>query len=171
MRFTLLLASSALAASLVLSGCSTSGGSQAIPGGTQTSMGRHAAFEAHVVGMKHDTSCPSSFYECVEVSTSSPSSQEWCIVYSGTSDCSDLYPGTWTWTSENNKVKKGNPGKKTKKIKSSWSPNPGNPSTLTISVAKKAKNTKGKIKYAVQWEACNSASSCLGPIVIGVSVD
>ena len=170
MRFTLLLASSALAASLVLSGCSTSGSSQAIPGGTQTSMSRHGGPQVLGLGAKHDTSCPSTFYECVETSKASPYTQQWCIVYYGTTGCTDLYPGTWTWTSTNMKVKKGNPKGKTKKIKSSFSPDPGNPTTLTIS-AKSKKSTKGKIKYAVNMNVCNSSSSCLGPIYIGVSVD
>ena len=168
MRFTLLLASSALAASLVLSACSTSGGSQAIPGGTQTTMARHGGPQIELLGAKRNTSCPSEYIACVEISPTSPAEQEWCIVYSGTSDCSDLYPGTWTWDWPTYKVKKKG-FKGSKKIQASSSPNPGNPTFLTIST-KKAKSTKGKIKYAVELIACNSAGSCLSGYYIGVSV-
>jgi hypothetical protein len=168
-RFTLLLASSALAASLVLSACS---GSSSIPTGSQSvaPMSRHAGTPMlSAVGAKHDTSCPSAFYECFEISKTSPATQEWCIIYSGTSDCTDLYPGTWTWASANYKVKKGAPtSKKDKKISSSFSPNPGNPTDLTIST-KSGKSSKGKITGAVELSVCNSASSCLGPIYIGIS--
>ena len=129
-------------------------------------MGRHGGPQILGLGAKRNTSCPSEFYECVEISKASPASQEWCIIYSGTSDCTDLYPGTWTWSALTVKAKNG---KKTKKIKASFSPNPGNPTTLEIST--KAKKGNGKVKYAVEMEVCNSASSCLGPILIGVSID
>jgi hypothetical protein len=168
-RFTLLLASSALAASLVLSACS---GSSSLPTGSQSvaPMGHRAGTPQLLgLGAKHDTSCPSAFYECFEISKSTPATQEWCIIYSGTSDCSDLYPGTWTWSGPTVKVKKGRPtGKKDKKIKASFSPNPGNPTTLTVSTSS-SKSSKGKITGAVELSVCNSASSCLGPLYIGVS--
>ena len=169
MRFTLLLASSALAASLVLSGCSTSGGSS-IPGGTQTAMSHHGTPQLLGLGAKHDTTCPSTFYECFEVSKTTPATQEWCIIYSGTSDCTDLYPGTWTWSGPAYKVKKGTvTSKADKKISGTFSPNPGNPTTLTVATKSK-KSSKGKITGAIALTVCNSASSCLGPIYIGVSI-
>ena len=167
MRFTLLLASSALAASLVLSGCSTNGSSQAIPGGSQTAMSHHTGQPTVFgVGAKHQTSCPSEYYECIEISKTSPGSQEWCIIYSGTSDCTDLYPGTWTWSAPAVKAKNG---KKTKKVKCTFSPNPGNPTTLTLSTKSK-KSSKGKIVYACELSVSNSNGSTLGPILIGISI-
>jgi hypothetical protein len=169
-RFTLLLASSALAASLVLSGCST-GGSQAIPGGTQTAMSHHAGTpQLVVVGAKHDTSCPSDYFVCAETSKSSPAEVGICISDSSPPSCSSLAPGTWSWTAESVKVKKGAPtSKKTKKINGTWSPNPGNPSTLTVTTKSK-KSSKGKVKYAVYITACNSVSSCAAGYV-GITID
>jgi len=131
-------------------------------------MARHGGPQIELLGAKRNTSCPSEYIACVEISPTSPAEQEWCIVYSGTSDCSDLYPGTWTWDWPTYKVKKKG-FKGSKKIQASSSPNPGNPTFLTIST-KKAKSTKGKIKYAVELIACNSAGSCLSGYYIGVSV-
>lgn len=170
MRLTLLFASSALAASLMLSACSSG---STVPAGSQSvaPMGHHAGAPQVVgLGAKHDTSCPSTYYECVEVSKASPAQQEWCLIYSGTSDCTDLYPGTWTWSAIVVKAKNGKPtNKHSKHVKASFSPNPGNPTTLTIST-NASKTSHGKIKYAVELSVCNSASSCLGPIDIGVSI-
>jgi hypothetical protein len=143
--------------------------SQAVPGGSQSAMGRHAGTPMlQLKGAIADASCPSSFYECVTVSKASPLQQQWCIVYSGTSDCSDLFPGTWTWAApvskdHHKKHKKG-------KVISKFSPNPGNPTELTISLKGKVKKTGGKVGYVASLTACNSANSCVGPVDIGVIV-
>jgi hypothetical protein len=169
-RLTLLCASSALAASLILSACSSGSMSQAIPGGSQSSMGRHAGTPMlHLVGAKADASCPSQYYECVTVSKSSPLEQQWCIVYSGTSDCSDLFPGTWTWSAPVSKAHHKKHHKKGKLI-AKFSPNPGNPTELTISIKGKVKKTGGKVGYVANLEACNSSNSCVGPVGIGIIV-
>lgn len=169
MRSSLLFASAALAASLVLSACS---GSSSLPSGSQSvaPMGHHGSPQVLALGAKHDTSCPSTFYECFEITKGSPATQEWCIIYSGTSDCTDVYPGTWTWSATVVKVKKGKPtNSHSKHVVASFSPNPGNPTTLTVST-NASKTSHGKIKYAVELNVCNSASSCLGPIDIGISI-
>jgi hypothetical protein len=129
--------------------------------------GVHAVQRPHLsfVGARQSTTCPSQYISCLTISKSSPGTQEWCIIDSG-SGCTDLAPGTWTWTAEAVTTKKG---KKTKKIKADFSPNPGNPTNLTVSTTVK-KSTKGKIKYAVEFEACNSSSSCVGPALIGIII-
>jgi hypothetical protein len=129
-------------------------------------MSHHNGPMVFAAGAQRQTTCPASYYECFEISKTSPASQEWCIIYSGTSDCTDLYPGTWTWSAPASKVKNG---KKTKKVKCTFSPNPGNPTTLTMATKSK-KSSKGKIVYACSLTVTNSAGSSLGPLLIGFSI-
>lgn len=112
-------------------------------------------------------SCPSSLYfVCTTVSQSSPAELGICISTSG--NCSTgLSPGTWTWQTAQFKAKGNKPFKK---LVSSTSPNPGNPVTITISEKKKVKSSKGKNKYYMALEACNSSSSCAAGNV-GIATD
>lgn len=149
---------------LFIVGCSSQSGTPLAPssgyGAPNTS---HAAKpEIHTVGRRPQTSCPSQYSECVQVSTESPVTQEWCVAYG--SGCYYLAPGVWTWAP--NVVT--NKGKKTKKVAASFCPNPGNPSTLTISTDA---NAPSKVNaYVASFTACNSASTCVGPIEIGVTI-
>jgi hypothetical protein len=133
-------------------------------------MGRHAGAPTLQLmgGAKHDASCPSSYYECITVSKASPSEQQWCVVYSGTSGCTDLYPGTYTWSAKISKAKKK---KKKGKLVSKFSPNPGNPTEWTVSEKGKVKSSKGKVGYVTEFNVCNSDNSCLGPIEIGIMTE
>jgi hypothetical protein len=171
-RFTLLLASSALAASLVLSACS--GGTSSVPTGSQSvaPMGHSGGPQLILDGANKDTTCPSStgssYVDCYDVKTGKNKFQ-WCIVYSGETSCSSkLYPGTWTWTK--GKVYQVSNGKKSKGIKSSWKPDPGNPTENTIKVKKSVGSTGGAVGYYTELEACNSNGSCVGPDEIGIVV-
>jgi hypothetical protein len=154
-RFTLLIASSVLAASLALAGCSTGGGSQAIPGSSSVApMGHHGA-QLTVAGAQHLASCPSSkYFTCLTIYKGS-NQLEICISTSG--NCSSGLVGTWTWSGQIIHVKTG---KKDKKFKIKWSPNPGNPTVNTIKV-NTIKDSKGKIKYAEDITACESTSYCI----------
>jgi hypothetical protein len=157
-RFTLLLASSALAASLVLSACS--GGSQTIPGGsTVAPMGHHAA-QLVAPGAQRDASCPATYFVCVTLYPGT-TTQGICISTSG--NCTTGLVGSWNWSETITTVKTG---KKYKKIKPSFSPNPGNPTTNSFK-AKKVKNSHGKVKWAAALKACevtNPASCIYGTI-------
>lgn len=171
MRFTLLLASSALAASLVLSACS---GGTSVPTGSQSvaPMGHHAGAQIILDGAQKDTTCPSStgttYIDCYDVK-SGKNKFQWCIVYTGETSCSSkLYPGTWTWTKF--KVYNASNGKKAKGLKSSWKPDPGNPTENEIKVKSSVGSTGGAVGYYTGLEACNSAGSCLGPDAIGIVV-
>ncbi len=99
MRFSLLCASTALAASLMLAACSSGGGSSsAIPGGSSIApMGQsHGGYRLVTVAQR-DTTCPSSFVQCLAVSPGSYASTEWCLSSSG--NCtSGLYAGRVKWT-------------------------------------------------------------------------
>ena len=124
MRLTFLFASTALAASLLLSGCS-SGSSQAIPGGSQSvAMGHHAPHMVPVVA-GNPSSCPSSKYIlCIDITKASGGSFGLCISTSG--NCSSGLVGDWNWSTTVTTLKGKNAKKK---IHNSWDPNPGNPST------------------------------------------
>ncbi|HYL27348.1 MAG TPA: hypothetical protein VEW74_05895 [Candidatus Nitrosotalea sp.] len=155
MRFTLLLASSALAASLVLSACS--GGSPTVPAGpgSSTQMA-HRLPQLVAPGAKHNASCPSAFFVC---DTLYPGTTQQGICISTSGNCTTGLVGSWNFTGVIETYPKG---KKYKKIKVAYSPNPGNPTTV-IFTAKKVKNTHGKVKWQNILNACEVTypSSCL----------
>ena len=162
-RLTFLFASTALAASLLLSGCS-SGSSQAIPGGSQSvAMGHHAPHMVPVVA-GNPSSCPSSKYIlCIDITKASGGSFGLCISTSG--NCSSGLVGDWNWSTTVTTLKGKNAKKK---IHNSWDPNPGNPSTNTFTEVKKIKKSKhGTVKYVANVTACEvtDPSSCLSGAV------
>ncbi len=164
MRFSILCASTALAASLLLSACS--GGSGSLPTGSQTasSMGHQNNLKIISMTPVRQSCNYSAYYECVTVSKATPFTQEWCI--SSTGSCGSVFPGTWTWSTTITTTK----GKKYKKLAASYDPNPGNPSTLTISEKKKVKSSKGKIKYEGSLQACSNTYGCVYlPLPIGIA--
>lgn len=157
MRLSTLCASSAIAASLLLSACST-GTSSSIPGGSSVSSMGHVGPQFVVMARKDSASCPTSKYiTCVDVTKASGGSVEICISTSG--NCTSGLDGTWTWKSKITNLK-GKPA--SKKIKNKWSPNPGNPSTDTFKEHGKIKVT-GNVEYVANLTACNvsNPSSCL----------
>jgi len=111
----------------------------------------------------HNACAYSKYLECVTVTKATPFTQEWCISTNGSR--TTVYPGVWTWALPITTTK----GKKYKKLASSWSPNPGNPSTLTISEKKKVKSSKGKVKYEGALSACSPTYGCVyGTLPIGI---
>ena len=162
MRFINLCASTAIAASLVLSACSnSSGGSQAIPSSPQAvaPMGHSAHLHLTVVGaQKFTASCDTSVYlTCVTVSKKTPAALEICYNESG-SGCSSGYFPSLTWYEAIYTVKAN---KIYKKIVGSFYPNPGNPSEDTITAKKKVKNSKGVVKYYQYIEGCLNSTECI----------
>ncbi len=161
MRFMNLCASSAIAAGLLLSACSSSsGGSQAIPSSSQAvaPMGHSAHLHLTVVGAKKFTaSCNSAYLTCVTVSKKTPAVLEICYNESG-SGCSSGYFPPLTWYEGIYSVKTN---KLYKKIVGSFYPNPGNPSDDTITAVKKVKNSHGVVKYYQYIEGCLYTSDCL----------
>jgi hypothetical protein len=160
-RFINLCASSAIAASLLLSACSSSsGGSQALPSGSQAvaPMGHSGRPHITIVGAKKFTaSCDASLYlTCVTVSKKTPATLEICINESGSGCTSGSFP-TLTWYEA---IYSAKTNKLYKKIVGSFYPNPGNPSEDTISAKKKVKNSHGVVKYYQYFEACFNSTSC-----------
>ena len=87
-------------------------------------------------GVHTNFTCPPTYFACVSPTKASPYQDGWCVSTSG--NCTTGLVGSWNWTSVVAKLGKG-----FKKVKSTWSPDPGNPSTNTISDARrKAKGTK-----------------------------
>jgi hypothetical protein len=92
--------------------------------------------------------CPPSYFGCTSPTKSSPFTATWCV--SKTGNCSQLLP--WYWWSAT--VKRIGVGHSYRRIRATWNPNPGNPSTLTISDDRKtAKDTK--LIAAVLLTTCN----------------
>ncbi len=161
MRFTNLCAASAIAASLVLSACSSSsGGSQALPTGSQAAAAR-MSHSAHltVVGARPFTgSCDTSVYiTCITVKKGSPVTLELCYNADGSGCTSGSFPSL-TWYEGIYSVSKD---KLYRKIVGSFYPNPGNPSDDTIAAKKKVKNSHGVVKYFQYIEGCLYTSDCL----------
>ncbi len=159
MRLTLLCASSALAASLLLSACA-GGTSQSIPSGSQTvgsPMGHHGPQMVPANGLRPPASCPSAYVTCIDVSKKKGGSVGICISTSG--NCTSGLVGDWNWSTS---VTNLNGKNENKKIKNSWSPNPGNPSTDTFKVKGKLKPSKN-VKYIANISACEvtNPSSCV----------
>jgi hypothetical protein len=168
-RFTLLMASSALAASLLLSACSSGSGSSAVPGGSQVAapMSHHGVGEmklSAVSPLKGKNPCPSSKYLfCADITASSSGPYiEWSACTSGGS-CPPTYDlnaqGVITTTK----------GKSTKDLSSSWSPSPGNPTYGYITEVKPQKASK-KVKFIDATSACyaNYPSICSNTYDVGL---
>jgi hypothetical protein len=160
-RFSLLCASSALAASLLLSACS--GGSQAVPGGSQAiaPMGHHSLHLVAASPGNPSANCPSSLYiTCIDITKASGGAVEICISTSG--NCSSGLVGDWNWKTVVTKLSTGKNAKR--KIHNKWSPNPGNPSTDTFTEVRAVKPSQnGSVKYVGTLTACEvtNPSSCL----------
>jgi hypothetical protein len=181
MRFNLFCASAALAASLVLSACSSGGGSQAVPGGSQSvtaPMGHHG----HLVrlgGGPSASQCPGStgylLNDCYYVAQGSSNSQGWEEEYSSGSQAGQIIPGNWYWKFCHTYKVKDNKGYKQSTC--AWGTNPSNPNTQTVTMTALApvSPASGPPPYYVTIKACSNNSPygkgyCDGPYEIGVMV-
>jgi hypothetical protein len=96
-RFSLLFASTALAASLVLSACSGGSTGSTIPGGSQSTGSPTGHHGYHLVAIgNHPQSCQSPYYFCYLASPGSTEQFGWCLSTSG--NCtSGVYAGKVNW--------------------------------------------------------------------------
>ena len=151
-----------IGAAAILAGCMGGLNSGSVPatGGTSAmssishSGGVGPALKSQTV--TPDTTCPSTYYACALTDASTPYYAEWCV--SNTGNCSSGLVGTWTWSAAVTNVKNGKPAKKNPSAV--WSPDPGNPSTLTISSKNKKIGKHPKIRFAVALTACSSSYGC-----------
>lgn len=163
MRFSILCASTALAAGLLLSACSSGSVSQALPGGSPSSIARSTGAQLTGVGVQPLASCASKYYECVTISKTKPFKQEICAAPASTTGCNHALPGTWSW---NSVVTKTN-GTKFASIVGSFKPNPGNPTHMTISEKSAVASSNGKVAYQASVKGCKK-TDCVGPALIGI---
>lgn len=182
MRFTLLCASTALAASLMLAACSGgAGSSSAIPGGASaTAPMAHHGYHLVSVGRNKPQSCNSPYFECYLVSPGSDEQFGWCISYSG--NCSsgvltdkikwnNISPcGTGAQTYDQAKAKCDG------RVKSVWGP-----PKAVVGVQEESVPVKASVPYGdgsptfnVTWTACSVKGtykgSCFGDYDIGIIV-
>lgn len=189
MRFTLLCASTALAASLVLSACSGgAGSSSAIPGGASASapMAHHGAHLVSAGGSHRPQSCTSPYYICYLIGPGESEQFGWCISYSG--NCtSGVLTDKIKWTNDvggdnacgitaKTGIGFNATGGCTGKVKAVWGP----PKAVvgvqyeTVSAKANVKYTDGQPGYDASWNACsvkgNFKGDCFGPELTGVIV-
>lgn len=144
-----------------LSACSSGSRPQALPASLQSAEigGRFSApqiiVRAGTHGVRNAEECPRKKYvQCVTLSNSEPASI--------TLDCSYCPPGTY-WGGA---VYRKN-GKLFRALTSSFTPDPGNPITDTISERRQVKPSEGKVKYVQQYDFC-IYSNCSNTFAIGI---
>jgi hypothetical protein len=103
--------------------------------------------------------CPGKDIACLTVAYHYPAQYYFCFIPSG-SQCT---LGPFSWSSRI----RTNSGKVFKGLSGSFYPNPGDPSTDTISETKPLASSHGKVKYQQTILACRS-SGCEGPYHIGI---
>lgn len=136
--------------------------------GFASTLVRHAGAAApqryHIVagwgGAHANVTCPPQYTECLSISRGNPSSTPFCISSAG--NCSSGLVGIWDWTAVVAKVR----GQDYKKISAVWSPDPGNPSTITISTTKRhSRHTR--IVATVTLSTCEVTSgSCFSDFAV-----
>jgi hypothetical protein len=110
-------------------------------------------------GVINNGKCPGKDIARLTVSYGYPAQYYFCFIPSG-SQCNG---GQFTWSSSI----QGKKGKVFAGLSGSFSPNPGDPSTDTISETRPLASSHGKVKYQQTIYACVS-SGCEGPYHIGI---
>jgi hypothetical protein len=166
MRTTLLIAT--IVAALGLAACSSGGGSQAIPGGgsqASSPMNSHGGY--HVIFLKQGDikpdkgcletcGCPSYWQVCYKIAYGTPLNYQICVgLYKS---CLKGFSFNWSqtlYTLVNHA--------KSFRILSSFSPNPGNPTTVTANERFLIKASRIGVKYTSTVTAClvGSPSNCV----------
>jgi hypothetical protein len=176
MRFSQLTGLTMVAAMTFLAGCSGSGnvGSGITPSGAGAQS--HASSQAlggarpylkitNATPFK-GSGCGSQYTGgCYQIDASDPAVFEWCVSSSG--NCSSGLIGDVSWTVDVTNPK-GKSVKLGKKIDAVWSPNPGNPSDMTISTHSTKDNPK--VKYAVSLSGCYTSGCFTDFVVYGIAI-
>ena len=177
MRFLQPTSLAAVAAVAILAGCSGGGtgstplvGSMASHSSQTMSKSKGGNFQPQVI-VKTATpavSCPSSYYACYSVDADNPFVAEWCISDSG--DCSSGLVPYASWSVVTTTIKTGKVLKKSKTFSASWSPDPGNPSILTVTDTAKKIGKKAPIKYATSLSGCYTSGCFTDFVTYGFQV-
>jgi hypothetical protein len=95
-------------------------------------------------------SCPKGYTACISVL---PFTTQYCVSTNG--NCtSGVAPGTWIWSAHVGRVK----GQYFKELQATWSPNPGNPSTVTITTRQQVRKSHTKVVAYVALSVCEASS-------------
>lgn len=176
MRLTLFCAGVALA--IGLAGCSGGTGSSSIPSGPQSgsALSHHGA---HLVPVglhddygNYDGPCPgtTNYIYCYWITPGTQFQQEWEEESDGSQEA-----GTWHWRRSH--VYNVQTGHQTNQIRDlRWNPEPGNPSTNTVTVSNTVAPTGGNIGYYFNITVCSNNSPpnpkgyCDGPYPVGIII-
>lgn len=146
----------ALVASFGLAACSN--GSSVVPGASSQFAGANGISSPKfaIAGVPL-AQCPTSKYiGCISLAKGHPVKYTICITSTGT--CSSGSFPKQKWASKITTVK----GKPFKGIGGTFKPNPGNPTTGTVTAKVKLKNSDGKVAFVQAVKACPSkGGSCM----------
>jgi hypothetical protein len=165
-RVSHLIATGLMAASVALTACS-SGGSSAVPGGSQAPAGASKVsptwnhVRKYALRFSPGVTCPLTGYKwqykaCYDITYGTPTTYTVCV-RGGGMGCTIR----WNWSQV---LYTPLHHAKSFRIRSSFSPNPGSPTTVTANERFPTKNPKaGSVKYISQVQACNprDPSMCL----------
>ncbi len=104
-------------------------------------------------GVRTNYKCPTGLV-CLSITAKTPIVQEWCVSEYG--NCSSGLIGTFDWTAPITILRNT---KKAHEISDGWAPNPGNPSTITISTTA-AKAAATAVLVSIELSACSSTYGC-----------
>jgi len=115
--------------------------------------------------VRPEFTCPVSYYFCVTPVRRMPYTDVWCFSSSG--NCGSGLYGVYEWSAVVSRVGRS---RSYKRVRATWSPDPANPSTLTVADNRRA--AKGtKVIASVSLTSCSvSTGSCFSDFdTIGVT--
>lgn len=152
MRRTPLLA--IVVASLALAACSN-GASPSMPSAQSLAPSLRSAPHLAIEGLPQ-VKCPAKYIGCFTVAVGHPAKYTICITSGGTCSSGSFPKQKWssTITTLKKKVFKG--------LVATFKPNPGNPTSATVTAKVKLKNSNGAVVFVQAVKACPSAGGkCL----------
>jgi hypothetical protein len=177
MRFPKISGLSLLASVAILAGCA-GGGNMATPSTSGNGL-ESSHMQSQALGGARPTlktistnpfkggGCTSQYTGgCVAITPSSPFQAEWCVSDSG--NCTSGLVGDVTWTVLVVNAKGKTLKKLGKKINAVWSPDPGNPSVITVST--ETTKVSSKVKYGVELSGCYTSGCFTDFVEYGISV-
>lgn len=128
----------------VLAGCSGAGVPQSVPAQTGAPE-RLIASQIHVLGARRDVNCPKTYSGCITVNATSGGSIELCYGSCG--------PANYRWSSTFSRKRTGAPYGR---FLGTFTPNPGDPVTDTVTELRPVKSSQGKYRWYQAVTVCGS---------------
>jgi hypothetical protein len=154
-RFTTLFAVNVIAV-LMLTACSGDARPGTVPAGFQAPPASVQPAARDASRATNNVKCPVQYVQCVTISYSTPVSVSLACTY-----CGSYYP---YWGGA---VYKKKSGELFKHITSNFSPDPGNPTTDTMTETRPVKPSNGHVRYIQQYDFCISGN-CSDTFEIGI---